>query len=192
MFYTARQLESLLKESGTIVLPYRARLTPAARDFVREKKISVGYADLESPMGREGSQNPVQPYLWWCDGPCGIAKAAISSVASDSPLQPMVILADATRVKSAVDHLAREVAENKAAGAILVVKHAAVATVLANRSKPLRAIVGTSLAAVEAGIAEVAANVLIVETDRLSIGEMRQLIRRFVTAKRTREFDESV
>ncbi len=191
MFYTARQLESLLKETGAIVLPYRARLTPAAKDFVREKKIAVGYADVAGSMGREGSKNPVSPYLWWCDGPCGIAKAALSNVALDTPLAPMVILSDSTRVKSAVDHLAREVTEKRAAGGILVAPHAVVATVIANRSKALRAIVGTSLAAVEAGIEQVAANVLILETDRQAIGEMRQLIRRFVTAKRTNEFVET-
>ena len=190
MFYTARQLEQLLKESGSIVLPYRARLTPAAKDFVREKKITVGYADVSAPAGPESLKAAVPPYLWWCDGPCGIAKAAISNVASDTPLAPMVILSDSTRVKSAVDHLTREVAEKRSSGGILVAPHAGVATVLANRSKPLRAIVGTSLAAVEAGINDVAANVLIVETDRLAIGEMRQLIRRFVTAKRTTAFAE--
>jgi hypothetical protein len=43
--YTARQLEQMHRETGAIVLPYRARLTPLAADWVRGKKIVVGYGD---------------------------------------------------------------------------------------------------------------------------------------------------
>ena len=45
MIFTQRQLDQLLKLQGKIVLPYRARLSPAARDWVRHNKVAIGYDD---------------------------------------------------------------------------------------------------------------------------------------------------
>ena len=196
MFYTARQLESLLKDTGTIVLPYRARLTPLAQDWVRKTKASVGYGDVEERPLREGSKNPASKtpkqakYLWWCDGPCGSAKAALMNASQEAKLEAMAILEDSSRVVSAIRHLSDEVDHGHAAGGILIVRHACAAGVYANRCRNLRAIVGTSLPTVETGIAELAANVLILEADQLSLREMKHLILRF--AKAPRELRESV
>ena len=57
MFVTVRQIEDLYKSNGSnghVVLPYRARLTPLAQDWVRSKKVAVGYSDGEakSPVSR--------------------------------------------------------------------------------------------------------------------------------------------
>jgi ribose 5-phosphate isomerase RpiB len=52
MIVTARQLEDMHKSaggSGQIVLPYRAKLTPLAKDFIRAKKIELGYAEVSTP-----------------------------------------------------------------------------------------------------------------------------------------------
>src|SRR4051794_628646 len=113
MFLTARQLEALHRETGAngqLVLPYRARLTPAAQDWVRLKKITLGYSDEQQTAFRGRSQNGASvgatgagaaksvdvpsstkqepgsssatgALLWWCDGPCGAAKAAITAQA---------------------------------------------------------------------------------------------------------------
>jgi|GEM_PF-1697913 len=48
MIYTQRKLESLLKIYGKVVLPYRARLSPLAQDWVKAKKIAIGYSDDQS------------------------------------------------------------------------------------------------------------------------------------------------
>jgi hypothetical protein len=197
MFYTARQLESLLKETGKVVLPYRARLTPLAQDWVRKTGVSIGYSDAESPLS-QGSKSPdLEPpkkaepkYLWWCDGPCGSAKAAIMNASREASLEPMAILEDSSRVLSAIRHLSREVKTGAAAGGVLIVKHSGVAGVYANRCSSLRAIVGTTLPAMEAAINELAANVLILEADQLTLREMKHLILRF--AKAPRELRASV
>jgi hypothetical protein len=191
MFYTARQLESLLKERGKVVLPYRARLTPLAKDWVRKTRTAVGYAEAEpKPNGKAAKTETQAKYLWWCDGPCGSAKAALMNAAREATLEAMAILEDSSRVVSAVRHLAGEVKNGSAAGGILIVKRSGVASVYANRCSSLRAIVGTSLPTVEAGISELAANVLILEADQLSLREMKHLILRF--AKAPRELKESV
>jgi hypothetical protein len=192
MFYTARQLESLLKENGSIVLPYRARLTPLAKDWVRRQRVQIGYADVElkngSKVAKPVEQHPL--YLWWCDGPCGSAKAALMNAGREARLEAMAILEDSSRVLSAIRHLASEVKAGSVAGGVLIMKRSAVASVYANRCSSLRAIVGTSLPTVEAGINELAANVLILEADQLTLNEMKHLILRF--AKAPRELKESV
>jgi hypothetical protein len=51
MFVTVRQLEDLHKQNGAnghVTLPYRARLTPLASDWVRAKKVVLGYSDGET------------------------------------------------------------------------------------------------------------------------------------------------
>ena len=59
MFVTVRQLEDLYRSNGSnghVVLPYRTRLTPLAQDWVRSKKVAVGYSDTEvkAPADRAG------------------------------------------------------------------------------------------------------------------------------------------
>src|SRR5437764_1650531 len=101
-FFTARQLEDLHKATGSngqLVLPYRARLTPLAADWVKARKVVLGYSDdgaakpsngkpaapagtpplAASPTGTAGVGSDPAPgaMLWWCDGPCGPAKAAV-------------------------------------------------------------------------------------------------------------------
>src|SRR5947207_1779320 len=95
MIYTARQLEDLWKANGSngqVVLPYRARLSPMASDWIKSKKINVGYSDdaavkVESKPAIEAAIAPAAgSFLWWCDGPCGTAKAALSAQARESKL----------------------------------------------------------------------------------------------------------
>src|SRR5688572_17121375 len=98
MIYTARQLEDLWKANGSngqVVLPYRARLTPMASDWIKSKRIQIGYSDLD-PSAAVAKAKEAQatiaaagaslgaPYLWWCDGPCGTAKAALMGQAKEA------------------------------------------------------------------------------------------------------------
>src|SRR5690349_524596 len=92
MILTQRQLETLHNGNGQITLPYRARLSPLAQDWIRRKKIAIGYADIETnltPKVGSTSHFPSEPpkntarFAWWCDGPCGPAKAAITNLARE-------------------------------------------------------------------------------------------------------------
>ena len=100
MFFTARQLEDLHKSNGSnghVTLPYRARLSPLAQDWVRARKIALGYSDAVAPASKSApganqpgaALSPAKPatpgtVLWWCDGPCGPAKAALTAQAKES------------------------------------------------------------------------------------------------------------
>src|SRR4051794_18147694 len=99
MIFTARQLQDLHKSNGHVRLPVGARVTPLALDWLRAKSVTVMYEEDPAPEGaglaRAGSE-PAKPsalaggisrasapttpgtILWWCDGPCGQAKAALA------------------------------------------------------------------------------------------------------------------
>jgi len=195
MIFTARQLQLLHQAGGRVVLPYRARLTPLAQDWLRQKKIAVGFSDAEydASARRSGDASlvpattsavAVAPYAWWCEGACGTSKAALTAVAKESALQPMGVLGDASRVNVAIKHLAQEVKDAHAGGGVMIVKHAGAAAVLSNRNPALRAVVGTTLAAVEDGIGTMAANVLIIEQSQHTLVQLKNMISRFVKTVR--------
>src|SRR5947209_7365889 len=116
MIYTARQLEDLHKGNGNgqLVLPYGARLTPLAVDWARARKVSIGFGNVEPPKATVQAGNhaatqtqpAAKPLLWWCDGPCAAAKAALVAQAKESALSPMDVANDGKQVVKAIKHLA--------------------------------------------------------------------------------------
>ena len=204
MIYTARQLEELQKANGAgpLVLPYGARLTPLAVDWVKSRKVALGYSNVEAPKPAvkavEGAAERVmagaaaavaQPakalsLLWWCDGPCGAAKAALASIVKDAPVTLREIGIDPKRSAEVMKLTAKEVKAARADGAILFVQNAAMAIVYANRCPSLRAILGTCHEAVEQGVRLVAANVLIVEYAHKTFPQIKNLLSRFVRGSR--------
>ncbi len=96
----------------------------------------------------------------------------------------MDVPTDAKRVATVVKSLATEIKTGQAAGGILLVQNAAIATVYANRCPSLRAVLGTCLEAVEQGVRHVAANVLIIEYPYQTLQQMKNMLGRFVKAKR--------
>ena len=218
MIITARQLEDLHRQNGAnghVTLPYRARLTPLAADWIKAKRIALGYSDVERPTnganaapsdvlsGRaqnagcdcpSGAKPPAvaghacgckhDALLWWCDGPCGPAKAALIAQGKESSLKALDIPADAKRLVDVIKRLAVEVKAGHAAGGVLMVRNAAGAVVFANRCPSLRAVLGTCQDAVEQGVQQLAANVLIVEYPYKTLQQMKNMLGRFTKAKR--------
>jgi ribose 5-phosphate isomerase RpiB len=191
MIFTARQLEDLHKGNGSITLPYRARLTPLAQDWLRQKKIAVGYADVdlkvEKPSVPVKSAPPVvgsRSFLWWCDGPCGPAKAALMTQAKETSLSELEVAQEAKQLVGAIRKIAEEIKANRASGAILVVKTGAEAMVYANRCPSLRAVLGTCIDAVEQGVSLVSANVLVIEHPYKTLMQVKNLLGRFVRGER--------
>jgi len=201
MIFTARQLEDLHRTNGNgqLVLPYGARLTPLAADWIRSRKINVGYGPDEivktnsnkassvpeairaKPQAEVGSAGS---FLWWCDGPCGAAKAAVGALGKESNVAGIDILPEPRQLVPVIKRLAIGVKSGDAAGGVLMLQSGGAAVVLANRCPCLRAILGTTFESLEAGVAAVAANVLVVEYPRKSFSEIRNLISRFVRAPR--------
>ena len=92
MIFTARQLEDLHKTNGHVTVPVGARVTPLGQDWLRQKKVTLKFgtngtasqkpaASAVGPAAVEQKALPITfaptgTLLWWCDGPCGVAKAA--------------------------------------------------------------------------------------------------------------------
>src|SRR5687767_3483355 len=200
MIYTARQLEDLHKTNGHVTLPVGARLTPMANDWARSKKVAIVYDGQVAPaagatsvarssgfqaMAPSSAPAPAGQILWWCDGPCGAAKAALAAVAREANVAPMTINAEPKFLVGAVKHLAKEIKGDRAAAGILLVQSGAAAAVFANRCPSLRAIIGTCRDAVQQGVELVGANVLIVETPHQTLQQVRNVLSLFVRMRRT-------
>lgn len=196
MIFTARQLQDLHGKdtaNDQIVLPYGARLSPLAVDWARSKRVKIGYGPRElteskksggAEMTPTASPAGVSTILWWSDGPCGPAKAALAAQSRESNLAPIDLPSEPTQLVSAIKRLATGVKSSQAGGGVLLVKAAAEAMVYANRCPSLRAIVGTCLESVDQGLASVAANVLVLEYPYKSLSQIRNMLSRFVRGSR--------
>lgn len=197
MIFSARQLQELHKTNGHVTLPYRARLTPLAQDWVRAQKIAVEYSDMEKPISAPKASSPsdapgssAKPqaaagtFLYWCDGPCGPAKAAIVTQAKESSLIAIETSADPRHLVEVIKHLAAEVKENRVVGGILVVTSGALAMLFANRCPSLRAVLGSCQEAVEQGVAQMGANVLVIEHKYKTLPQVKNMLSRFVRGAR--------
>ena len=193
MIYSARQLEDLHRTNGHVTLPYNARLTRLAQDWARARKVEIRYSDGEArdPASDAGASSVTfsgtsgsGTFLWWCDGPCGPAKAAVAQQAKQSNLLPIEIGSDLSQLASVVKHVAAEVKAQRAAGAVLLVGCGAGAMVFANRCPSLRAVLGTCLDSVDQALRRVAANMLVIEHPHKTFSETRNMLARFVSASR--------
>lgn len=186
MIYTARQVEQIFKAHGQLVLPPNARLTPLAADWIRARKLSISWS-AQSPAAQP-SQAPAAtpdasagtPFLWWCDGPCGQAKAALSAFERSAGLAPLDVPSSESATIQAVRALAQSLREQKARGGIMLVRAAGAAMVFANRCPSIRAVLGTCLDAVDQAANTVGANVLVIEHPYKTFSQLRTLIGRFV------------
>ena len=203
MIFTARQLQELHKTNGHVTLPVGARLTPMASDWARSRKVAVVFdgqsapaacaasaarssaTQVPQPIAPSGAPAPAGQILWWCDGPCGAAKAALAAVGREVNIAPLPVNAEPKFLVGAVKQLAKEVKADRAAAGILLVQSGAAAAVYANRCPSLRAILGTCRDAVQQGLDQVGANVLIVETPHQTLQQVRNVLSLFVRMRRT-------
>lgn len=192
MIFTQRQLETLLKSQGKIILPYRAKLSPAAQDWVRHQKVSIGFGEVtidfskKDPTAEQRAFSAKHPsrFVWWSDGPDGVVKAAIGMASKEANLSPMAILADASKVLSAIRQLVLDVKSGDVTGGVLIVKNAGLPLVYANQNPHLRAIPAGTLASIEESIESLAANVLVIEHEKWSLLQLRNMLTKFCMAQR--------
>jgi ribose 5-phosphate isomerase RpiB len=206
MIVTARQLEDLHKSNGSnghVTLPYRARLTPLAHDWLRQRNVQLGYADVETTSTAVAPQPPLAASqapastgpgstLWWCDGPCGPAKAALMSQSKESSLSELAMTSDPNHLIDAIKILAQSIKSGRASHGVLLVSQGASAIVYANRCPSLRAILGTCLESVDQGVQQLAANVLVIEHPHKTLAQVKNLLARFLRGANQRETSDKV
>ena len=109
----------------------------------------------------------------------------------EAPLKAMLLPPDRKWIVAVAKELASEIKAGRASAGVVVVQSAAAAAVCLNRCPTLRAVVGTCLEAVEQGLQQVAANVLVIEHPHKTLQQVKNMLGRFVRAGR-RELPEEV
>lgn len=159
---TANQLEQAVKDKGYALVAQDARLTPLANDYARQHSDKIKRAN---PVAGTAASNPnrhhANRWFWWIEGSCPTVAKVTSQ--RQSALVPMANTRSPQAMISVVRDLASAVRSGQVLGGVIFVPTAAKAVCYANRCPSLRAIVGTSVLAVEQGVTEIGANVLIIE-----------------------------
>lgn len=187
---TASQIAAT--RSKHIELGKGARLTPLAKDYLKEKKIRVGSA-LPAPApgtaapnsgtisGNNSSRRPTG-YIYWMEGQDQAVRQMLTGYRDQ--LRPVASSATGSELASVVQTIARQIENGQAQGAVLFVRSGALAGCFANRKSSLKAIVGTSLHTVEVGVHQLQANVLIIEYPQAGTGLMGQMLTQFLSGAR--------
>ena len=177
---TANQLQAAMDAAadGIAVLAHDARLSPLANDLARSKPAKIRRVTPVAPGSQNTASAASLPWAWWIDGKCPVVEKVVSERAAR--LRPLTSSKASAQLASVVRELAAAIKARQIAGGILFVPSAARATCLANRCSSIRAIVGTCGEAVEQGINELGANVLILEYPHHGYRSNAGMVDRFI------------
>lgn len=157
---TASQLQDAIDASsdGAAVVAHDAKLTPLANDLVRQHPEKIRRASVIDPAVTSAA--PAQ-WFYWIDGQCPVATQTVQQ--RSNMLRPLGTSHSSAALQNVIRDLAAAVKGHTIAGGVLFVPNAAMAMCYANRCTSLRAVVGTCGEAVEQGVNEIGANVLVIE-----------------------------
>ncbi|MEO0586035.1 MAG: hypothetical protein AAF078_00185 [Planctomycetota bacterium] len=169
---TAHQVEDALAASpdGRVILAATARLTPLAQDHVRRAPHKFTRRNLAADHTTLQTVNHGQPWLWWTCGRC----PAVQKIVAERRSRMLSIIAprEPAALPAVLTDLSGAIASGRAAGGVLFVAAAAKPLCLANRLRPIRAILGHCDNAVREGIRDLGANVLVLEFPHLDHDQM--------------------
>ncbi len=176
---TATQIQAAIAASptGVALLAGDARLSPLAADFAREHPQKIRRLDATG-NGTKTARQPASSdaWLWWIDGYCPAVQQLVTQQRQQLRAAPASHAP--TSLASVVRALAADVKANRVAGGLLFVRSAVRAVCFANRNPALRAVVGTCGEAVELGISELGANVLVIEYPHHGLKSMAAMAER--------------
>lgn len=171
--------EQLPKNSESIVtLAPHARITPLARDVIRERKLRVVSTTVQ-PTAQQQSQSQ-SPFGYWLGDRCVTVDRAIG----DLKLVHSTIDPDPKSQVKAIRDARRRIESGEWTGCVLFVRTAAMATCLCGRVPSLRPVVATTERAISVACEGLAANVLIIEHTQWGHQALRQMVQTFLQAKR--------
>lgn len=184
-FITAEQI-ARVKTPGPIALAPGAKLTPLAKDYIRDRGIEIialeAGGKLPAPAsatnaGKPAKARAAQPVIWWCDA----SSPEVAAMARNFPrrMQPAQAGISRDALVRVLRDLARQVKSGQSDGGILFVSNAAKATVYAAATGVLRPVVATCARAVsEAGT--LGANLLVVEFTQHAAPAMQSMLEQFI------------
>jgi ribose 5-phosphate isomerase RpiB len=185
---TAGQLQQAVAAAsdGVARLAADARLSPLAADFVREHPEKVrrlghvgGGSGASADKSKSSAGKAADAWTWWIEGHCPAVQALVNRPGTNLRPSPQSHVSSAlTRV---VHELADAIKSKRTLGGILFVPSAAKVMCLANRCPSLRAVLGTCGQAVEQGVTDLGANVLVIEYPHIGPAKMEQMLERFTS-----------
>ena len=179
---TAERLRAAMQASpnGEAVLAADARLTPLANDLARElpRRIRRVTDSVDGSVSRGTAVG--LPWLSWCDGRCPAVEAIERR--HRARLRPTGAPRDPAAVAQVVCDLVSAVRGGRVAGGLLFVATAARAMCFTNRCASLRAVLGTCDQAVQQGMDELGANVLVVEYPHIGRRAMIDMVDRILAS----------
>lgn len=192
-FVTENQLREAIKASplGVALLAADARLTPLGNDFARQfpqkiQRATHAYTTTTThtnkAFGTGGASGGGDlPWYWWIQGQC----PAVTQVTNQRAAQLRTMAAghNSEQLGQVVRDLASAIKSSKAAGGLLFVPSAARVMCMANRCASLRAVVGTCGEAVEQGVRELGANVLVIEYPHQGPRSIQAMVDRMLSQK---------
>jgi hypothetical protein len=143
-----------------------ARLTPLAADLARQFPQRVRRVVPMASPGKDAGSAPGHAsgggaWAWWIEGQCSAVEEIVNA------RRARLRMVGASRSSASLDEVVRNVVGaikgKQVVGGLLFVPSAARAVCMANRCAAIRAVVGTCGEAVEQGIRELGANVLVIE-----------------------------
>lgn len=176
---TANQLQAAMDAAsdGVALLAHDARLSPLANDLARSKPAKIRRVTT-SQNAASNITAAALPWAWWIDGRCPVVEKVVTERAAK--LRQITSSKASAQLASVVRELAAAIKSRHVAGGILFVPNAARAACFANRCASLRAVVGTCDQAVEQGVTELGANVLILEYPHHGYRSNAALVDRFI------------
>jgi len=170
---TLSEVEGRLEAVRRLVVPPQAVITPAVRDELIRKNVSLAYA---SPAASRATA-PVRLVL----------------VAAGTRMDPAPLVAalgnEGIEIQehrsdcliAATDQLAGEIAKPDTLG-LLLTRHTAAGLCLANRLRGVRAVSGADAGTASAAAASVGANLLVVDPAAVSLFQLKQIVAGFCRA----------
>lgn len=170
---TLSEVEGRLESVRRLVVPPQAVITPAVRDELMRKNVSLAYA---SPAASRATA-PVRLVLVAAGSP--VDPAPLVGALSNEGIEIQEHRSDC--LIAATDQLAGEIARPDTLG-LLLTRHTAAGLCLANRLRGVRAVLGTDPRAAAAAAAAVGANLLVVDPAAVSLFQLKQIVTEFCRA----------
>jgi hypothetical protein len=168
---TLADVEGRLEGVRQVVIAGGAVLTPAARDELKKFAVAIASAVPAKPAATEAVCACIVETR--CD-----ARALAAAIENEVSAEWLA----AAELPAAVDGVCGRVAGGGLG--VLLTSGLAAALCLANRKRGVRAALGSSVAATDAAIASISANLLVVDPAGLSVFALRQLLRTWVRGRR--------
>lgn len=167
---TLAEVQGRLEAVRRLVVPPQAVITPAVRDELRRRNVSLAYA---SPVAPEAS------------GKVRLVLVTVGERFDPTPLAG-ALNQEATQIQrhtfdcliAATDLLGGELPQPDTLG-LLLSRHTAAGLCLANRHRGVRAVTGTDAGAVSAAAAAVGANLLVIDPAEAGFFQLKHIVSAF-------------